>query len=334
MPSSRSEEDTIPSPRDPLRTIMWGGGGVVLAAAVAFRYRVVLPTATLTAGPFLTLAVVIAGAAVLERLGVLRLLARTLVPDAAPPRTAFVRVLLLAAVLSGLVNLDVAVVVAMPVAIRVARRTGIAAGSLAIAVAATANASSFLLPTSNLTNLLVMDRAPIGFAAYVGESWIAWIGVVVLAIVGLTLVLGHGEERAEVHETEERIKPLTAMLDLIPLFLAATGLRALLGTGLVLPGGFAEQAGLGSLLAAGVNNLPAAAAMHALSRSSAWAAVLAMAIGPNLLVTGSLATVICRSMAREAGAVLDPVRFSLVGLALTPVLLVTAFVGLRIGRIL
>jgi arsenical pump membrane protein len=334
MSRSRSEEDTISSPHDRLRTVMWVAAVAIAVIAIALRGRVVLPTGIVTADPFLTLGVVIAAAGFLEWVGFLGWLARTLVPESALPHEAFVRVLLLAALLSGLVNLDVAVVVAMPVAIRVARRTGIATGSLAIAVAATANATSFLLPTSNLTNLLVIDRAPIGFITYVRESWIPWIGVAILAIAGLTLALARCREPAGgVETTNERIAPLTAMLDLLPLFLAATGLRALLGTGLVLPGGFAEQAGLGSLLAAGVNNLPAAAGVHALTASGAWATVLAMAIGPNLLLTGSVATIICRRMAREAGADFDPVRFSLVGVVLTPALLIVAFAGLHLSKI-
>jgi Na+/H+ antiporter NhaD/arsenite permease-like protein len=57
--------------------------------------------------------------------------------------------LILVALISGLINLDVAVVVAMPVALRVAGRTGLPSSGFAIAVAITANAASILLPTSN-----------------------------------------------------------------------------------------------------------------------------------------------------------------------------------------
>jgi len=59
-------------------------------------------------------------------------------------------------VLSALVNLDVAVVVAMPVALRAGQRLDLPAGRLGIAVAMVANAASFFLPTSNLTNLLLL----------------------------------------------------------------------------------------------------------------------------------------------------------------------------------
>jgi di/tricarboxylate transporter len=237
--------------------------------------------------------------------------------------------------LSGLVNLDVAVVVAMPVAIRVARRTGIATGSLAIAVAATANASSFLLPTSNLTNLLVIDRAPIGFITYVRESLDPlgrrgdpchrWVDV---GTRPLPRACGGraNDERADRTAHRDARSPAA-----VPG--GHTRLRALIGTGLVLPGGFAEQAGVGSLLAAGVNNLPAAAGVHALTASGAWATVLAMAIGPNLLLTGLRGDHHLPPDGTGGGSRLRPVRFSLVGVVLTPALLIVAFAGLHLSKI-
>jgi arsenical pump membrane protein len=329
--SERARTDTISSRSDPLRAIMWVAAVALVAIAGALRSGRLGSAATATLGPFLTLAAVIVTAAILDTLGVFRWVARQIVPDTTGPRSAFGRVLVVTALISGLVNLDVAVVVAMPVALRVARRTDLAAGAMAIAVAVTANASSILLPTSNLTNLLVLERARLGFVDYVRVSWIPWVGVATLAVTALTLVLGRPRARNMLIEPVDRVASVGAVLDLVPLFAAAVGIRALLGSGVFLPGGFAEQTGLGSVLAAGINNLPAAAGVHALSTSSAWAEILAMAIGSNLLVTGSLATVICRRLARDGGADLDPIQFSIVGLTLTPILLMVAFVGLHIS---
>jgi len=59
-------------------------------------------------------------------------------------------------------------------------------------------------------------------------------------------------------------------------------------------------------------------------------AVVAMAIGPNLVLTGSVATVTCRRLARASGVDLDPVRFSRIGIALTPAMVLVALVGLRL----
>jgi len=330
VPSSGGRSDRISAPRDPVELVLWSTAAILVALAVILRPSRLLPTAASTADPFVTLGAVIGAAALLDRWGLFLRLADALVPGTAGPRSAFARVLILTALLSGFVNLDVAVTVAMPVALRIVRRTGASAGSLALAVAATANASSILLPTSNVTNLLVIDRTPLGVLAYARDSWLPWLFVVALAVAALTLALGHPRAEEPVPGGASSALSLRPALDLVPMFLAATGIRALLSGGFTLPGSFAEQVGLGSLLAAGLNNLPAAAGIHVASAPAAWPAVLAMAIGPNLLLTGSVATVICRRMAREAGTDLDPVRFSLVGLALTPLLLGAAFLGLRV----
>ena len=104
-----------------------------------------------------------------------RVLAGLLIRDRAPRAVAAASVLAFTAVVSGLANLDVAVVVAMPVALQAAHRRGLSAGRLAVAVAMTANAASFLLPTSNITNLLLLGRIPLPTPAYVSDSWLPWL---------------------------------------------------------------------------------------------------------------------------------------------------------------
>ena len=89
------------------------------------------------------------------------------------------------------------------------------------------------------------------------------------------------------------------------MFLAASAIRALLTHGIALHGSFAGQLADGTVLAAGLNNLPAAAALHPAGPAGLWAAILAAAIGPDLLITGSVATLICRRIARDAGAALS-----------------------------
>ena len=69
---------------------------------------------------------------------------------------------------------------------------------------------------------------------------------------------------------------------------------------------------------------------HATTRAATWGAVAGRAIGPNLLLTGSLATVIVRRMAREDGIDLPVRTFTLVGLALVPVQLTAVFVRLHL----
>jgi Na+/H+ antiporter NhaD/arsenite permease-like protein len=124
------------------------------------------------------------------------------------------------------------------------------------------------------------------------------------------------------------VSPLGALLDLPALFVGASAIRALLGAGLAVHGGFVGETGRLSVLAAGVDNLPAAAAVHAIGAAPRWAAILSMAIGPNLLVTGSLATLICRRIARDGGVEIGAVRFSVLGLAAAPVQLAAAAASL------
>jgi Na+/H+ antiporter NhaD/arsenite permease-like protein len=73
----------------------------------------------------------------------------------------------------------------MPVALQAARQHRICAGRLAVAVAVTANAASFLLPTSNITSLLLLGRVPLPLLAYVRGSWLAWLLVVAVTVGSL-----------------------------------------------------------------------------------------------------------------------------------------------------
>jgi arsenical pump membrane protein len=121
-----------------------------------------------------------------------------------------------------------------------------------------------------------------------------------------------------------------AASDLLPIFGLASGIHALLGTGLALHGSLAGQLAEGSALAAIAGNLPAAAAAAPASTPGLWAAILATAIGANLLITGSVATLICRRIAGDGGARFDAVQFSAIGVALVPAQLAAATLGLHI----
>jgi len=94
-------------------------------------------------------------------------------------------------------NLDVAVVIALPVALSAGRCLGLPAIRLALAVAMTANAASFLLPTSNITNLLLLGRAPLTTAAYVGDSWLPWILVIAVTLGALPIWTDAARRRAK-----------------------------------------------------------------------------------------------------------------------------------------
>ena len=108
------------------------------------------------------------------------------------------------------------------------------------------------------------------------------------------------------------------MLDLVPMFAAASAIRAILAVGVALRGGLAVQLAAGAALACVVNNLPAAAALRPAGMAGLWAAILATAIGPGLLLTGSVATLICRRIARDACAALRAWQFTAIGSARAP----------------
>jgi Na+/H+ antiporter NhaD/arsenite permease-like protein len=151
----------ITSDRNRLPVVLWTAAALLTAAAACWRPAALLPAGRATLGPFATLAAIIAGSVLAARAGVFRALARLLTPGRAPRAAAAAAVLAFTALLSGLVNLDVAVVVATPVALQAAGQHRIPAGRLTVAVALTANAASFLLPTANITTLLLLGRAPL-----------------------------------------------------------------------------------------------------------------------------------------------------------------------------
>ena len=261
-----------------------------------------------------------------------QVLARALIPARGASTLAAAAILTFTALLSALINLDVAVVVAMPVALQAAHRQGLPAGRLAVAVAMTANAASFLLPTSNITNLLLLSRVPAPTPAYISDSWLPWILVTAITVGPLALWAGTAASPAAHAVTAG--PSARATFDLVPMFLLAAAIRALLGTGLALHGSFTGQLTSEALLAATINNLPAAAAIVPAGTPGLWAAILATTAGPGLLVTGSVATLITRRIAHDGNARLSAWQFSAIGLALVPAQLAAATLGLHITRAL
>jgi len=311
---------------------MWAVGIVIAGLVAALRPDGLAAAMRATTGPFTTLAVIILASALADRLGAFRILGRAVDRNPGPGIASAAAILAVTAMLSALVNLDVAVVVAMPVALRAAQRHHQRADRLTTAVAMTANATSFLLPTSNITNLLLLHREPLATSAYIGDSWLPWILVTAVSIGTLAIWSGH-PATGHGHAIASG-RSVGAITDLMPMFLVASGIRALLGTSLVLHGSFTSQLASGSALAAAADNLPAAAAFLPTTTPGLWAAILATTIGPNLLITGSVATLISRRIARDGGAKLSPRQFSAIGLALVPAQLAAAVLGLHIAGVL
>ena len=328
MSKRTSKSAKITSSQDPLRLIIWSAGILLAVITAAVRPDASASAAAATARPFATLAVIILTSVLAGRLGAFGILARAFIPARGSKAVTAAAVLTLTALLSALVNLDVAVVVATPVAMRTALRRGLPPGRMAVAVAVMANAASFLLPTANITNLLLLGRVPLATPAYLRDSWLPWILVTAVTLGPLALWTAHTQPGQA--QTVPAGPAARAVLDLVPMFLIASAIRALLGTHLALHGSLTSQLADGTMLACSASNLPAAAAILPAGTPGLWAAILATTIGPNLLITGSVATLITRRIARDAGARLTAWQFSAVGVALVPAQLAAATLGLHI----
>jgi arsenical pump membrane protein len=328
-PKHVGKHDETVSGRDVIGLAIWAFASVALAAALVLRGLSPLFSSFVeTSRSFAIVAGVIGLGWVAVRFSVFDRVGARLVPSAASGALVGVFVLAWVFVLSGLTNLDVAVVATTPLALFVAADHGFDGALLALGVAQVANAGSILLPTANLTTLLVLRSAGAGDASYLRQAWLAWllVGAVTLAILG-RLASRAGQRPIPVRSDWSLWR---IGLDLAGMFPLASSLQTLVPRGIGVGTGFWPAAIRTSTLAAVVNNLPAAAAVHATGPAATWGAIAGLAIGPNLLLTGSVASVIVRRIAREGGAAMRLRTFTLVGLGLVPAQLAAAFVGLRL----
>jgi arsenical pump membrane protein len=98
-------------------------------------------------------------------------------------------------VVTAVLNLDTAVVFLTPVLVLAARRRGLDERPFLYGSVFMANAASILLPGSNLTNLLVLGRDPIGGIGFATSMLPAWIVACALTalFVSIAFSLGEGE---------------------------------------------------------------------------------------------------------------------------------------------
>lgn len=110
-------------------------------------------------------------------------------------RGLLIALLGLVAVVTAVLNLDTAVVFMTPVLVHAARRRGLDERPFLYGSVFMANAASILLPGSNLTNLLVLSRNPVGgarFASSMAPSWLAACALTA-GFVAFVYPLGQGE---------------------------------------------------------------------------------------------------------------------------------------------
>ena len=126
-----------------------------------------------------------------------------------------------------LLSLDTTAVLLTPIVLALASRLGIAPWPFALAIVWLANTASLLLPVSNLTNLLLVDKLHWSVAHYSGRMWLPALVAIVVS-VGLLAILLRSSLRgrygaSDVTEPRDPVLFRTAVLVCLgvgPLFVA------------------------------------------------------------------------------------------------------------------
>jgi arsenical pump membrane protein len=266
------------------------------------------------------------------------------------------------AVVTVVLNLDTAVVFLTPVLIHAARRRGLSDAPFLYGCVFMANASSTLLPGSNLTNLLVLGRT--SGTAFAGRTALPWIVSVAITAAFVAVVLRprttepHTEPAPPIragiglaataaavvavlllHDAAlpvlgigvgacilRRLMPQIDVRVPAVLFVAAVGLGTLARvwhgpTHLLASSDRWATGAIGAGASVLVNNLPAAMLLSAQRPPHPVALLFGLDLGPNLAVTGALSAVLWWQAAKAAGARPSVIRFSLLGVVLTPLTL-------------
>ena len=94
----------------------------------------------------------------------------------------------LGAVTTILLSLDTTAVLLTPVVLATAQQLGLRPLPFALAAVWLANTASLLLPVSNLTNLLAVDRLKLSTVGYAGRMWLPALAALVVTVAFLFLV--------------------------------------------------------------------------------------------------------------------------------------------------
>jgi arsenical pump membrane protein len=275
------------------------GGIRVLAEAL----RAVAPTAA-----FLCVAVALAAVAV--RVGADRAAAVRLAAWArGSGRRLFVLVCALTALLTGLLSLDGAVVVMVPVLVELERRYAAPLRPLLLGVVAVANAFSLALPEGNPTNLVVIERLgmPLGTAAAT-----TILPGAVATLVCATAVGWRERQALSALQVGRRTSPTSSPLGPGAAGIARVVVQIAALLVVLLPLGRIDVRGAGlptlalvtlavSALAALANNLPASTivATGLAPGPAAYAALVGLSVGALATPQGSVATLIAGDLAGE-----------------------------------
>jgi len=104
-------------------------------------------------------------------------------------RALWLLVVVLGTVTTVLLSLDTTAVLLTPVVLALAARLGLAPWPFALATVWLANTASLLLPVSNLTNLLLVNKLSWSVARYTGRMWLPAMVAVAVSVAVLALLL-------------------------------------------------------------------------------------------------------------------------------------------------
>ena len=134
---------------------------------------------------------------VVERAGVIEVVAERIAHVCGESiHTLYIAMFILAAVVTATMSLDVTVIMVTPVLFAITRRRGIDPIPYLFASAFVANIGSLILPVSNLTNLLLVNRLDLRFSDFVKIMWLPNT-VALLTTLALFLWLFRDQLRTE-----------------------------------------------------------------------------------------------------------------------------------------
>lgn len=104
-------------------------------------------------------------------------------------RSLWIVAVLIASLTTILLSLDTTAVLLTPVMLTLAKRLGLPPWPFALATVWLANTASLLLPVSNLTNLLLVDKLQWSVLDYTARMWLPALAAILVSVVVLALLL-------------------------------------------------------------------------------------------------------------------------------------------------
>lgn len=149
------------------------GGAFVLMIAGVLPVRAPIDAIRSTQDVLIFLAAMMVLVGIVDRAGVIEVVAERLAGWCGEDtRVLYVAMFALAAVVTATLSLDITIVLVTPILYAVTRRRGIDPVPFLFACAFVANIGSLVLPVSNLTNLLLVNRLDLPFDGFVTVMWL------------------------------------------------------------------------------------------------------------------------------------------------------------------